>query len=490
MHKTSKGFTLVELIIVIIVIGILSTIGIISFSGVQAKARDSQRASQVNIIADALEKYYNQNGEYPSCINIVGTATTNAINTLKGLDSAVLAAPGASVSNSIKCTDSPSYIEFGYVTNTSSCTSNACPEWTIKYKNELTNTTTSINSRHNSNDTLPPTGSFVMSISPSGSYVVASITTSPTCSNGQIPQYRFRNQVNNNSWSAYSDWSNILSSQQAIVAGSNYIYESQAHCVNSGNTINTSAAYLSAPSAPANVRFDSYDSSYLTFKWDTVSCGNAMAKYEYYYQTNNPDYTSSIYTVSSASGTSQKILNSGSYTYTFYVRSVCYLDAYGVYSNPSGWINVSKQLRPADPTTVVFSNITRTTFDSFPAIVLSASSSCDSSSYLYSKLDAWLDGSSTWGSWQWNFRTSGTAIDGWWRDSHSGLWFSQWYQNYYNHITEDFGSYGNTITLQVTSSPILPSGMPWRMDVQMYCQNPTTGVISNTIDQTSYLTVP
>ena len=40
--KKQKGFTLVELLIVIIIIGILATLVIVTFSGVQAKARDSR----------------------------------------------------------------------------------------------------------------------------------------------------------------------------------------------------------------------------------------------------------------------------------------------------------------------------------------------------------------------------------------------------------------------------------------------------------------
>ena len=51
------AFTLVELIVVITIVGILSTVGFVSFSGYLASARDSNRYSQLTKLSDSLQTY-------------------------------------------------------------------------------------------------------------------------------------------------------------------------------------------------------------------------------------------------------------------------------------------------------------------------------------------------------------------------------------------------------------------------------------------------
>lgn len=60
------GFTLLELLVVMAIIGILAAIGIASYGGVQAKARDARRKSDLESIARALEMYRNDFGRYPN----------------------------------------------------------------------------------------------------------------------------------------------------------------------------------------------------------------------------------------------------------------------------------------------------------------------------------------------------------------------------------------------------------------------------------------
>lgn len=64
-YRQSRGFTLVELLIVIVVIAILATISIVAYNGVQARARDSARAHALQQMETALEAYYIDHGQYP-----------------------------------------------------------------------------------------------------------------------------------------------------------------------------------------------------------------------------------------------------------------------------------------------------------------------------------------------------------------------------------------------------------------------------------------
>ena len=57
-----KGFTIVELLVVIVVIGILASITVFAYNGIQAKARDSTRLEHLQKIADAIKLYRTKNG--------------------------------------------------------------------------------------------------------------------------------------------------------------------------------------------------------------------------------------------------------------------------------------------------------------------------------------------------------------------------------------------------------------------------------------------
>lgn len=65
MIKSKSGFTIVELLIVIVVIGILAAITIVAYNGLQARARNSVRVGDIKNIQKALELYKIDNGDYP-----------------------------------------------------------------------------------------------------------------------------------------------------------------------------------------------------------------------------------------------------------------------------------------------------------------------------------------------------------------------------------------------------------------------------------------
>jgi len=61
-----KGFTLIELLVVISIIAILSSVGMVVFSGVQKQARITKRVQDLKAIQTALEIYFQTNKIYPS----------------------------------------------------------------------------------------------------------------------------------------------------------------------------------------------------------------------------------------------------------------------------------------------------------------------------------------------------------------------------------------------------------------------------------------
>ena len=73
-----RGFTLVELLIVIVVVAILASISLVAYNGIQDRARDSQRAQDMASIRKALEIYYIENGAYPSSAGCGSSAINSA----------------------------------------------------------------------------------------------------------------------------------------------------------------------------------------------------------------------------------------------------------------------------------------------------------------------------------------------------------------------------------------------------------------------------
>jgi prepilin-type N-terminal cleavage/methylation domain-containing protein len=61
-----RGFTLIELLVVISIIGILASLALVSYTGAQKQARDTQRRSDLSQYRNALENYAGAyNGLYP-----------------------------------------------------------------------------------------------------------------------------------------------------------------------------------------------------------------------------------------------------------------------------------------------------------------------------------------------------------------------------------------------------------------------------------------
>ena len=73
MKRNEKGFTLVELIVVMTIIVIITSVGMVSYATAGSKARDSRRMADLERIRSALEMYRADNKIYPSDETTLGS---------------------------------------------------------------------------------------------------------------------------------------------------------------------------------------------------------------------------------------------------------------------------------------------------------------------------------------------------------------------------------------------------------------------------------
>lgn len=65
MRKNNqKGFTIIELLVVIVIIGILVALALPQLFAAQARGRDTERKNDLKNIQTQLETYFNDNGAY------------------------------------------------------------------------------------------------------------------------------------------------------------------------------------------------------------------------------------------------------------------------------------------------------------------------------------------------------------------------------------------------------------------------------------------
>lgn len=251
MKTNSRGFTLVELAIVIVIIAILASITIFTYAKVQVNSRDSARSSEMTSISDALERYFGKNGEYPSCAQMTQSGS-QVSSLLGGLDQSTLVAPSApsGTTNSIStCTDltsGPGSDTYAYVGDgsTACSTGTACATYKLEYREEGTGNIITVAGQHQAQATpVTAPGAPVVTAAMSGTNAVGT-TGTVTCATG-TPQYQMRSSSTNTStagsWSGWTAWSSTqMTLTVAASQGYQYSFQAEAQCYDGGNTSATS----------------------------------------------------------------------------------------------------------------------------------------------------------------------------------------------------------------------------------------------------------
>lgn len=252
-----RGFTLVELVVVIAVIAILATLATLGLSRYLQEGRDNRRASNATVIAEALEKYYDQNGEYPSCSAITGSGSSVVTNVLKGLDQASLLAPGASstTTNSIQCgttltVSGPDFYQYAGDGSTDCNGSGSCLSFTLYYKDEVDGQIKQISSRRTG--LIATSGTPVLTVSTASSTSISASWTA--VSNATSYRIQTANLSDTNFLSPVADTS--LTTTNTVVSslaqGTTYNFRVIAQIntdVTNWSTVKTATTSVDPPSA-------------------------------------------------------------------------------------------------------------------------------------------------------------------------------------------------------------------------------------------------
>ena len=111
LHKKQQGFTIIELLIVIVVIGILAALVITTFAGIQQRGRDTSRQNDIRILHQHAEAYYAEEGHYPTLDQF------NARGGVDGLDADTLQDPNGSVNLQGEAGDN----QYAYIPDPANC---------------------------------------------------------------------------------------------------------------------------------------------------------------------------------------------------------------------------------------------------------------------------------------------------------------------------------------------------------------------------------
>lgn len=134
--KVGQGFTLIEMLVVISLIGILAALALVSFSASQKQARDTIRKSDMKQYQTALEQYGNlTTGLFPSYI----TATIASTNLCATLNTKL--SPAISCSEDPKVPSDATYNTYKYISDGTGSGTTTAVKYVLWAKIENSSTT-------------------------------------------------------------------------------------------------------------------------------------------------------------------------------------------------------------------------------------------------------------------------------------------------------------------------------------------------------------
>ncbi|MDB6021251.1 MAG: type secretion system protein GspG [Pedosphaera sp.] len=89
-RHSSSAFTLIELLLVLVILGILAAIVVPKFTGVSANAQKKAAATQISTFATAIDMFEVDNGHYPKTLNDLRTQPRDAQNWKQYMESVPL----------------------------------------------------------------------------------------------------------------------------------------------------------------------------------------------------------------------------------------------------------------------------------------------------------------------------------------------------------------------------------------------------------------
>lgn len=69
VHSQARGFTLIELIVVMVIVSMLITIAAPRYFGSLQKSKETALLQTLAVTRDALDKFYGDNGKYPDSLD-------------------------------------------------------------------------------------------------------------------------------------------------------------------------------------------------------------------------------------------------------------------------------------------------------------------------------------------------------------------------------------------------------------------------------------